>query len=116
MTGLRASHFCYPSGVYDLRFLPWLQEAGIVSATTCELGLATSSSNPQLLPRLVDVTGLSSIEFEGWADRDIRSITKANKSSRSKKQPENNKRRAAPFCWEYTGYMMHLESRRVSCI
>jgi len=66
MTGLRPSHFCYPSGVYDHRFLPWLQEAGIVSATTCELGLATSSSNPLLLPRLIDVTALSSIEFESW--------------------------------------------------
>jgi peptidoglycan/xylan/chitin deacetylase (PgdA/CDA1 family) len=66
MTGTHASHFCYPSGVYDLAFLPWLKESGVDSATTCELGLATSSSNPLLLPRLVDVTGLSAIEFEGW--------------------------------------------------
>jgi peptidoglycan/xylan/chitin deacetylase (PgdA/CDA1 family) len=66
MTGKHASHFCYPSGVYDRAFLPWLEEAGVVSATTCELGLATSSSSPLLLPRLVDVTGLSIIEFEGW--------------------------------------------------
>src|SRR5713226_7537022 len=35
MTGLRPSHFCYPSGVYDHKFLPWLREAGVVSATTC---------------------------------------------------------------------------------
>src|SRR5258707_1740749 len=41
MTGLRPAHFCYPSGVYDHRFLPWLQEAGIVSATTCETGFAS---------------------------------------------------------------------------
>ena len=66
ITGTHASHFCYPSGVYDLAFLPWLKESGVVSATTCELGLATSSSNPLLLPRLVDVTSLSAIEFEGW--------------------------------------------------
>jgi peptidoglycan/xylan/chitin deacetylase (PgdA/CDA1 family) len=66
MTGKHASHFCYPSGVYDRAFLPWLKEASVVSATTCELGLASSSSNPLLLPRLVDVTGLSAIEFEGW--------------------------------------------------
>lgn len=66
MTGLRASHFCYPSGVYDHRFLPWLKEAGIKSATTCEFGLASANANPLLLPRLVDVTNLSSIEFESW--------------------------------------------------
>jgi len=66
MTGTRASHFCYPSGVHDLAFLPWLRESGVVSATTCELGLASSGSNPLLLPRLVDVSSLSSIEFEGW--------------------------------------------------
>ena len=66
MTATVASHFCYPSGDYDLAFLPWLKAAGVVSATTCELGLASPSSNPLLLPRLIDVSGLSSIEFEGW--------------------------------------------------
>lgn len=60
------SHFCYPSGVYDEAFLPWLEEAGVVSATTCETGFATRQSNPLLLPRLLDVSGLSDIEFEGW--------------------------------------------------
>ena len=66
MTGKRASHFCYPSGVYQSEFLPWLSEAGVASATTCDIGLATSESNPLLLPRLLDVSSLSSIEFEGW--------------------------------------------------
>lgn len=66
MTGHHAEHFCYPSGVYDLRFLPWLQEAGIVSATTCEPGFASLGSNPLLLPRFLDNNTLSSIEFEGW--------------------------------------------------
>jgi peptidoglycan/xylan/chitin deacetylase (PgdA/CDA1 family) len=66
MTRLRATHFCYPSGVYDLRFLPWLREAGIVSATTCELGFASRSSNQLLLPRFLDNAALSSIEFESW--------------------------------------------------
>jgi peptidoglycan/xylan/chitin deacetylase (PgdA/CDA1 family) len=66
MTGLRPSHFCYPSGVYDHKFLPWLQEAGIVSATTCETGFASRSSNQLLLPRFLDTAALSSIEFEGW--------------------------------------------------
>ncbi|MDX6445363.1 MAG: hypothetical protein QOH71_2437 [Blastocatellia bacterium] len=66
MTGTNASHFCYPSGAYDLAFLPWLEESGIVSATTCETGFATIASNGLLLPRVLDTSGLSSIEFEGW--------------------------------------------------
>jgi len=66
MTGKLPSHFCYPSGVWNPTFLPWLNEAGIESATTCELGLANPQSNPLLLPRLVDVSALSPIEFEGW--------------------------------------------------
>lgn len=60
------SHFCYPSGVYDEVFLPWLKESGVVSATTCDTGFASRQSNPLLLPRLLDVSGLSDIEFEGW--------------------------------------------------
>jgi len=66
MTGKFPTHFCYPSGVCDLRFLPWLREAGVVSATTCELGFASRSSNQLLLPRFLDNTTLSSIEFESW--------------------------------------------------
>jgi len=66
MTGHKASHFCYPSGVYDPMFLPWLTEAGVVSATTCEAGFAARSSNPLLLPRFLDSESLSEIEFESW--------------------------------------------------
>jgi peptidoglycan/xylan/chitin deacetylase (PgdA/CDA1 family) len=66
MTGKSPSHFCYPSGVWSQTFLPWLREAGVESATTCEFGLASRSSNPLLLPRLVDVSTLSPIEFESW--------------------------------------------------
>lgn len=66
MSGKQAEHFCYPSGVYDLAFLPWLKESGVVSATTCETGFASRSSNPLLLPRMLDNPQLSSIEFESW--------------------------------------------------
>ena len=66
MTGKSPSHFCYPSGIYDLRFLPWLREAGVASATTCELGFASRSSDQLLLPRFLDNATLSSIEFESW--------------------------------------------------
>lgn len=66
MTGKAANHFCYPSGKYNAAFLPWLHEAGIVSATTCESGFATQTANPLLLPRVLDAGTLSQIEFEGW--------------------------------------------------
>jgi peptidoglycan/xylan/chitin deacetylase (PgdA/CDA1 family) len=66
VTGTSPSHFCYPSGVYDSAFLPWLREAGVESATTSDLGLASVSSNPLLLPRLLDISSLSSVEFSGW--------------------------------------------------
>jgi peptidoglycan/xylan/chitin deacetylase (PgdA/CDA1 family) len=66
MTGTQATHFCYPSGVHHPSFLPWLREMNVTSATTCELGLASRSSNPLLLPRLLDISTLSPIEFESW--------------------------------------------------
>jgi peptidoglycan/xylan/chitin deacetylase (PgdA/CDA1 family) len=65
-TGSAPHHFCYPSGRHRREFLPWLREAGVVSATTCDPGLASSTSDPLLLPRLVDVESLSAIEFQGW--------------------------------------------------
>ena len=66
MTGKNPTHFCYPSGVYDLKFLPWLRDAGVISATTCESGFASRSSNELLLPRFLDNASLSPIEFESW--------------------------------------------------
>jgi peptidoglycan/xylan/chitin deacetylase (PgdA/CDA1 family) len=59
-------HFCYPSGAYRPEFLPWLASEEIVSATTCDTGLATRHSNPLLLPRLVDTTGRTDLDFESW--------------------------------------------------
>jgi peptidoglycan/xylan/chitin deacetylase (PgdA/CDA1 family) len=67
MTARTPSHFCYPSGVYRSEFLPWLKEMGIVSATTCVAGLASPNINPLLLPRVLDGTDVSPLEFEGWA-------------------------------------------------
>ncbi len=66
MTGRTASHFCYPSGVTNALFLPWLKESGVISATTCESGLASRKSNPLMLPRLLDTWTLSDVEFAGW--------------------------------------------------
>jgi len=66
MTHENATHFCYPCGFYSEEFLPWLKEQSVLSATTCNPGLATSESNPLLLPRIVDHSALSSLEFESW--------------------------------------------------
>jgi peptidoglycan/xylan/chitin deacetylase (PgdA/CDA1 family) len=59
-------HFCYPSGIHRSEFLPWLREAGVATATTCDPGLASTRSDPLLLPRLVDTSFLSPLDVEGW--------------------------------------------------
>jgi peptidoglycan/xylan/chitin deacetylase (PgdA/CDA1 family) len=66
MTGKKASHFCYPSGLYDRAFLPWLTESGVVSAATCDPGFASVNAHHLLLPRVLDNPALSPIEFESW--------------------------------------------------
>ena len=66
MTGREAAHFCYPSGSYDGTFLPWLEELGVASAMTCDVGYASRDSERLLLPRLLDVSSLSRVEFEAW--------------------------------------------------
>jgi hypothetical protein len=60
------THFCYPNGFHGPAFFPWLKEMGIESAATCDVALASRSSNPLLLPRLVDSSLLSPVEFESW--------------------------------------------------
>jgi hypothetical protein len=47
-------------------FLPWLGDLGVASATTCDPGLASSRTHPLLLPRFVDTTGRTALEFESW--------------------------------------------------
>lgn len=64
--GLSATHFCYPGGVYRANFLDWLKEEQVVSATTCDAGLVSAESNRLLLPRLIDTSARSPLEFEGW--------------------------------------------------
>ena len=66
MTGRTANHFCYPSGVYEPEFFQWLKESGVISATTCDTGIASPTTDPLLLPRLIDTMNLSAVEFESW--------------------------------------------------
>jgi hypothetical protein len=61
-------HFCYPSGAYRPEFIKWLQAEGVISATTCDTGIATPQSDRLLLPRLVDTTGRTDLEFESWVN------------------------------------------------
>ena len=67
LTGGNPTHFCYPSGVYRPAFLPWLQKENVVSATTCDAGLADRTSETMLLPRYVDHQQRTQLDFESWA-------------------------------------------------
>jgi len=64
ITKKRLVHFCYPSGFWDERQLPWLSEAGIESAVTCREGLNYPDTPRLLLNRFLDSERVSSIEFE----------------------------------------------------
>ena len=66
VTGRKPEHFCFPSGVYLRTQLPWLREAGIRSATTCEPALATTASDPLLLPRFVDTQAQPEPTYQSW--------------------------------------------------
>ncbi len=66
IVGSEPRHFCYPSGRYKPEFVPWLREFGIISATTCDPRLVSTLDDPLLIPRLVDTSFLSAIEFESW--------------------------------------------------
>ena len=64
--GETLTHFCYPDGKYSSTFLPWLKNEDVLTATTCEAGLASKRSSPLLLPRLIDTCNITPLDFEGW--------------------------------------------------
>ncbi len=66
LSGAVATHFCYPSGDYALTSFPWLAEAGVASATTCEVALATRRSHRYLMPRFLDTSLQPLLAFDGW--------------------------------------------------
>jgi hypothetical protein len=66
LTGKAPVHFCYPSGDTCPDFLPWLAGMGVISATTCEPGLATAQSNHLLLPRFLDDSSVDLLRFQSF--------------------------------------------------
>jgi peptidoglycan/xylan/chitin deacetylase (PgdA/CDA1 family) len=66
LTGSEPNHFCYPSGNYNQESARWLQEYGIASATTSDLGLCSAKTDPMLIPRLIDTSYISDTGFESW--------------------------------------------------
>jgi peptidoglycan/xylan/chitin deacetylase (PgdA/CDA1 family) len=65
-TGTTPTHFCYPSGVCMPEFAAWLEAQGVTSATTCEPGMATAATSRFELPRLLDHSEMTDVEFEAW--------------------------------------------------
>ncbi|HEX4934046.1 MAG TPA: polysaccharide deacetylase family protein [Gemmatimonadaceae bacterium] len=66
-TGKAPRHFCYPSGLYRRDVVDWLRQERVVTATTCDPGLAHAGSAPLLLPRFVVTEQASELTFESWA-------------------------------------------------
>lgn len=64
LIGRTMAHFCYPSGVHAEEHLPALRSAGVRTATTCQPGLVRPGENPLALPRILDDSRVSQIEFE----------------------------------------------------
>lgn len=66
VTSVEPRHFCYTGGFYLPQFPSILRELGLHSATTCQPGLCSRSSDSMLLPRLLDTSGLSDLMFRSW--------------------------------------------------
>jgi peptidoglycan/xylan/chitin deacetylase (PgdA/CDA1 family) len=62
--GVRADHFCYPSGRYTTDHPAWLRKLGVESATTCDPGLNGTDTSTMLLRRYLDSDRFSDISFE----------------------------------------------------
>src|SRR5262249_62039426 len=64
IAGRALRHFCYPSGYFRPSHLPWLEEAQVESATTCEPGMNRRGDSLLTLRRFLDGTTTSQVEFE----------------------------------------------------
>jgi peptidoglycan/xylan/chitin deacetylase (PgdA/CDA1 family) len=66
LTGRRSVHFCYPLGTTHPKFLHWLGEEGVISATTCRPGIASPHGHPLLVPRLICNSRITEVELSAW--------------------------------------------------
>ncbi len=64
LTSRALAHFCYPSGIWSHRQWPWLAARGVLTATTCDVGLNYANTPRLGLRRFLDGEDISQIEFE----------------------------------------------------
>ena len=64
LAGRSLRHFCYPSGYWRQEHLPWLEEAQVESATTCDPGLNRRGDSLLTLRRFLDSSEVTQLEFE----------------------------------------------------
>lgn len=83
LSGAVATHFCYPSGDYTTTAFPWLAEAGVASATTCEVALATRRSHRYRIPRFLDTSLQSDLAFDGWVTGAAAFLSRRPRSTQS---------------------------------
>ena len=57
-------HFCYPSGDWSKLHWQVLEEVGIRSATTCDREFARRNDSRYSIPRILDDSRISALEFE----------------------------------------------------
>lgn len=83
LTRRRATHFCYPSGVFAEHQWPWLERLGVTSATTCLPGLNSKNTPALALTRFLDSEDVRFVEFRaelsGFSEL-LRSIRRSLKS------------------------------------
>jgi len=64
LLGRKCNHLCYPSGVFQPEQWPWLEDEGVLSAVTCEVGTNDGSTPRYGLRRFLDSESVLPIEFE----------------------------------------------------
>lgn len=90
------SHFCYPSGAFDVRMADALRALGVRSATTCEPGLATRKDDPLRLPRFVDTLQQDELAFEMWLSGWGELLSAVRRTSRSMPALDEDPRASPP--------------------